>query len=112
MKKMNRILDTNDILALSQQFDIELLPDDSMKVLKNKLSDRLNYLIEQDFHALVHLLYRIDINEFMLKQTLEENRDKDAGKLIAEMIIQRQLEKIELRKQLKQDEEIDEEDKW
>lgn len=109
---MNRILDTDDILALSQQFDIELLPDDSMKVLKNKLSDRLNYMIEQDFHALVHLLYRIDIDEFTLKQTLEENRDKDAGKLIAEMIIQRQLDKIELRKLTKKDEDIDEEDKW
>ena len=112
MNKMNRILDPNDVLALSQQFDIELLPDDSMKVLKNKLSDRLNYLIEQDFHALVHLLYRIDINEFTLKQTLEENQDKDAGKLIAEMIIARQLEKIELRKLTKRDEDINEEDRW
>jgi len=109
---MNRILDTNDILALSQQFDIELLPDDSMKVLKNKLSDRLNYLIDQDFHALVHLLYRIDINEFTLKHTLEENQDKDSGKLIAEMIIARQLEKIELRKLYKKQEDIDEEDRW
>lgn len=109
---MNRILDPNDILALSQQFDIELLPDDSMKVLKNKLSDRLNYLIDQDFNALVHLLYRIDIDEFTLKQTLEENLDKDAGKLIAEMIIERQLEKVELRKLTKKDEDIDEEDRW
>jgi hypothetical protein len=109
---MNRILDTNDILSLSQQFDIELLPDDSMKVLKNKLSDRLNYLIEQDFYALVHLLYRIDVDEFTLKQTLEENQDKDAGKLIAEMIIQRQLEKIESRKQSKHYEDIEDEDRW
>jgi hypothetical protein len=110
---MAQVLDKKDRILLSQQLDIDLQEDDSLKMLKNKLSDKLNYLIEQDFNALVHLLYRIDISEVKLKQTLQENEEKDAGKLIAEMIIQRQMEKAELRKKFnRQDEDIEEEDKW
>ncbi len=116
------VLDIQDIMLLSQQLDVVLQPEDSLKVLKNKLSDKINYLIEQDFHALMHLLYRIDINEIKLKQTLQDNQDKDAGKLIADMIIQRQMEKAELRKKFKKkddsdpdaaaDTDPDAEDKW
>ncbi len=86
--------------------------DSAAAELRNQLAAKINYLIEQDFHSLVQLLYRIDINESKLKQVLNEQADTDAGSLIAEMIIQRQLQKAELKKQFKQQDDIPENEKW
>ena len=57
-------------------------------------------------------MYRIDINEGTLKDTLSANTSMDAGDLIAELIIHRQLEKIALKKQFKQQDDINEADRW
>ena len=57
-------------------------------------------------------MYRIDINEGTIKDTLSANTSMDAGDLIAELIIHRQLEKIALKKQFKQQDDINEADRW
>jgi hypothetical protein len=81
--------------------------------LLNELALFINDLIVNDFTKLVQLLYRIDISEKKLKQLLSYNTDKDAGKIIAEMIIERQLQKIKSRQQFSQrDKNIDESEKW
>lgn len=66
-----------------------------------ELSAYLNHLILHDFEKLVQLLYRIDIDEHKLKTILQQHND-DAGKIMAEMIIKRQLEKIKTREQFRQ----------
>ncbi|MDE3236157.1 MAG: hypothetical protein KGO81_09405 [Bacteroidota bacterium] len=94
---------------MSDRFDIESLE----KMNRSQLADAMNYLIEQDFHALVQLLYRIDINENVLKQTLHDNADTNAGELIADLIIQRQQQKALLREQFRKNRnDIPDEDKW
>lgn len=81
--------------------------------LLNELASFINDLIINDFAQLVQMLYRIDISEKKLKQLLTDNADKDAGKIIAEMIIERQLQKIKSRQQFSQrDNNIDENEKW
>ena len=76
------------------------------------LSKAINFLIESDFHALVQLLYRIDINENKLKETLHNNSEKNAGDMIADMIIERQQQKEKLRKMFKQQNDIPDDEKW
>jgi hypothetical protein len=66
--------------------------------LEALLADKLNILIRDDFNGLVGLLYRIDINEGRLRELLRLNKGTDAGKIIARLIIDRQLQKIESRK--------------
>jgi len=68
--------------------------------LENLLSERLNILIRDDFSGLVRLLYRIDINEERLKRLLQSQTGSvtDAGRIIARLIIDRQLQKIESRR--------------
>ena len=44
------------------------------KLSKQDLANAINYLIEEDFHALIQVLYRLDINEKLLKQTLHDNK--------------------------------------
>ncbi|WP_439516365.1 hypothetical protein [Sediminibacterium sp.] len=73
----------------------------------------VNELITQDFNQLLTLLYRLDINEKKLKQTLADHPDQNAGELIAKLIIDRQEEKKKSREAFKQkDWESSEEEKW
>jgi hypothetical protein len=59
------------------------------------------------------LLYRIDVSEPKLKQMLKENPGKDAGEMIALLIIERQLQKLKSREQFKKPgNKISDEDKW
>ncbi len=82
------------------------------KLSKADLSKAINYLIETDFYALIQLLYRIDINENKLKETLRNNTDKNAGDIIADMIIERQQQKQVLRNMFKQQNKPSDEDAW
>lgn len=65
--------------------------------LEQQLANYINYLIQSDFNRLVQLLYRIDISEARIKQLLQLNPQEEAGKLIAQVMIERQLEKLKSR---------------
>jgi hypothetical protein len=69
--------------------------------LKNELSDFINDLIQKDFQKLVSILYRVDVDETKLKRILKEQADKDAAVIIANLILERELQKIETRKKFK-----------
>lgn len=49
----------------------------------------INELIKNDFSRLVQILYRIDVSEAKLKNILNSNPNEDAGKLIAQVILER-----------------------
>ncbi|MBY0535868.1 MAG: hypothetical protein K2P88_08460 [Chitinophagaceae bacterium] len=70
-------------------------PDLSEKAVE--LEAAVNHLINTDFNRLIQVLYRIDINESLLKYTLKTNAEKDAAKLITKLIIDRQIEKARTR---------------
>ena len=63
------------------------------------LTEKINFLIVNDFNKLIFILYRADINEHKLNRLLAENKKEDAGKIIAALFVQRQLEKIKSRKE-------------
>ena len=65
------------------------------------LTQKINFLIVNDFNKLIYILYRADINEQKLNKLLAENKKEDAGKIIAALFIQRQLEKIKSREESK-----------
>jgi hypothetical protein len=80
--------------------------------LRNRLASFISDLINQDFNGLVRLLYRIDVSEKKLKELLKQNEGDETSNLIADLIIQRQLQKIESKRQFRQPEKSDEEDAW
>ncbi len=63
------------------------------------LAEKLNEMAKNDFNGLVNLLYRVDIDEDRLKQSLKKNTGEDAGRIMARMIIERQWQKIQTRRQ-------------
>ena len=77
------------------------------------LADKINYLIVNDFNKLISVLYRADINETKLNNILSENKNEDAGKLIALLFIERQMQKIKSRQETRDNLNGDsEEEKW
>lgn len=92
-------------------FELEHSTTD-LKTWRDRLANHINFLIDKDFNKLIAILYRLDVNEIKLKQLILENREKNAGKTIAVLIIERQIEKIKSRKQFRSDADIADEDKW
>ncbi|HEY8396866.1 MAG TPA: hypothetical protein VIK80_02930 [Flavihumibacter sp.] len=86
--------------------------DGGRETLSKVLATWLNDLIIHNFEGLIQILYRVDINESHLKQLLSDNPTRDAAGIMAELIIDRQIEKIKLRRQFKQPPPEDEEERW
>jgi hypothetical protein len=104
-------IDSKIISELSSSLEIDLAPNASYNDVCAVLSERINYLITHDFNKLVAVLYRIDINEKLLRTKLE-TEEKDAGAVIAEMIIERQIQKLQTKQEFQSDEDISGEEKW
>ncbi len=81
------------------------------RLLRDQFTGYIRRLILNDFEKLVNLLYRIDVDENKIRQLLNDNANEDSAEIIAALIINRQIEKIKLKKTIRQSPESDEE-KW
>ena len=101
------------ISDINQSLEISLPGSISLEELKQKLTLHINHLINHDFEKLVFYLYRIDVDETKMKRLLEQREGENAAGLIADLIIERQVQKIKSRQQFRQrDNNIDENEKW
>ena len=87
------------IQIIKKQIDTNLTEDISRNELQQKLTIFINGLILNDFQKLISILYKVDVDEKKLKRILRENAGTDAGEIIATLIIERELQKIETRRQ-------------
>ncbi len=86
------------IHIINKQIDSSFAEDISPLALQEKLSAFINDLILNNFERLIAILYKADVDEIKLKRILKENAGKDAAEIIASLIIERELQKIETRK--------------
>ena len=101
-----------DVTAALQNLTADLSADERLTV-KNELSGYLNHLLLNDFSALVQILYRVDVSEQKIRSVLEENKEANAGDLLAELIIERQLQKQQQRNSVQPpDDDIPDEEQW
>ena len=104
--------DERVINELSKELGISLKEKDH-PFGKQDLAHKINELVGTQFQKLVSILYRMDVSETKLKQLLSDNPGTDAGLIIADLMIERQKEKIRSRQQFsKRDENISEDEKW
>jgi len=104
---------TNELVAsVNKELALELPSKISEEELRASLAAHINHLINTDFEKLVSLLYRIDVNEKKLKQWLNTAVGENSALLIADLIIERQLQKIKSRQQSGRENNISEEEKW
>jgi hypothetical protein len=86
----------------SFELDETLLPatsntEEQFRAIRQLLIKRIDELLHHDIGKLKWILYRIDVSEKKLHQTLEGS-DTDAATVMADLIIERQIEKAESRK--------------
>ena len=97
-----------DIKDLQQQifesFEIDgsLLPavetsEEKFNAFRNLLIARIEELAEKSMDKLMWLLYRVDVNERKLHATLKDTPPENFAPVIADMIIERQIQKIKSR---------------
>jgi hypothetical protein len=68
-----------------------------------RLASYLNDLVLHNFNHLVSILYRIDVSEQKVRLALAQNpQNKTAGQIIAQLLLEREAEKIEFRKKFKE----------
>ena len=77
------------------EFEIAV-PENSDAV--DVLAQWINEAIQADFNRLVQWLYRVDVNEDLLKKTLREHPQTDAGLIIAQLAFERMRQKKQSRK--------------
>ena len=105
-------MNSNLIENINQSLEISLPVTISSEELKEKLTAFINDLINHDFEKLVFYLYRIDVNESKMKQLLIQREGENAAGLIADLIIERQTEKIKSRKETKSNKDIPDDERW
>jgi hypothetical protein len=107
-------MDTAESLVelVNKELSLELPVKISVSRLREQLAAYINHLINTDFEKLVYYLYRIDVNETKMKQLLQ-NQNDNTGDIIADLMIERQLQKLKSRRENSQrDNMIDEDEKW
>lgn len=92
--------------AITDQFELDesLLPakassEERFKALRSLLIQRVEELAEKNMEHLMWILYRIDVSEKKLHETMQQTPPEKFGATLADLIIERQLKKIETRKQ-------------
>lgn len=105
-------MNTDLIININQSLEIELPASVSKEELREQLAAHINYLINHDFEKLVFYLYRIDVNESKMKQLLAQKEGENAAGLIADLVIERQLQKIKSRQEIKSKNDIPDDEKW
>jgi uncharacterized protein YwgA len=98
--------------ALNASLEITLPDNIPLEELKQKLSQHINQLINHDFEKLVSLLYRVDVNENKIRQLLKQEEGENAAGLIADLIIERQKQKIESKRNSSTNDSIPDDEKW
>ena len=99
------------ILSINETFSLELSAS-TYKNIRLILSEKINDWINNDFEKLIHVLYRIDVSEKKINELLKENRTEDAADILADLVIERELQKIEARKMSRPSQRDSEEETW
>jgi hypothetical protein len=85
----------------------------SYEEMLKALAELLNQLITTNFSRLISILYRLDISEKKLQEALRKAGSTTAGEIIAKMIVERQLQKLEARQKYRaNNDNIANEDRW
>ena len=82
-------------LGLNVEEDVKI---EGLEKLKKWLTQEIMILMERDFQKLLQILYRIDVNEQKAKKAFSATNPASA---LAELIIERELQKVESRKKYK-----------
>ncbi len=107
------IVQTAQLISKELYIEEELigLPD-QMDLLRERVAAVVKDLLDFDFGQLLNLLYLMDVDEEKLKEMLHETGETDPHYMIADMIIEREMQKVLSRQKYKQKKLEDDEEAW
>lgn len=82
-----------------------LIPNNDFEKLeefRDYLTIKLKNLYENNFELLINTLYRIDVSETKLSELFNSKNRDNIPEILAELIIERQLQKIRFRQQYRE----------
>jgi hypothetical protein len=89
---------SKDFETISPDFIINVKDIRNINEFKKVLSDKIKVLLENKFDLLINLLYRIDIEDRKIEELFSKKDKENIPGSLAELIIERQLQKIYYRK--------------
>jgi hypothetical protein len=101
---MEPVQDIEKLLQLTSQLNAD--------ELRQQLVLHINHLLLNDFNRLVLVLYRVDVSEKKLKELLQVNPQTDAAIIIADLLIERQQQKIKTKESFRSNDNIPDEERW
>jgi hypothetical protein len=69
--------------------------------LKKYLTEKLAFLLENKYDVLINILYKIDVSEEKLSELFSGSNRDSIPETLAELIIERQLQKVRFRQMYK-----------
>ncbi len=103
---MTRVLDAleeTDLLLMIERMEsaneaAPLSTSDRLADLRTYVTGQISRMLETDRGLLFSILYRIDVLEKDVLECLSSSQDELVAKCLAELVVERQLQKIELRR--------------
>lgn len=75
---------------------------DTLEEFKKYLKEKLAHLLDNNYDELINTLYRIDVNEKKLSELFSGKNRDNIPEVLADLIIERQLQKIRFRQKYKE----------
>lgn len=89
----------NDHLDISKtSLELQNNKLQTYQLLRDKLADVINYLLNNDMEKLLSAIYRIDVSEEKFKSAMNGENINLITENIADLILEREFQKVEYRK--------------
>jgi len=99
---MENFFDANSTALLATSFEIAGATDKvTEEELLYVLSERIAYMIDHKFDYLMHIMYRFDVLEHKIRAAIEPGNNESANVALAKLVLERQKERIRLRREYK-----------
>ena len=110
-EEKNKVLEISETIA--KDFDKAgisaiITPDefDNLSQLRTYLTKKITELLDTNYQKLINILYRIDVNEDKLNELFGSKKREFIPARLADLIIERQIQKINFRNKYKRDSKI------
>lgn len=100
---------SNTILLLLHENALEKVESEQWF---NALYEAVSNYLQRDFNGLVQILYRMDVSEEKLRNSLQTMPGTDAAHIIATLMLERQVAKVKARMQYKPAQKPAEDESW
>jgi hypothetical protein len=101
LKQITKIIEKNFTIQNSDSL-IPSIDSASLEEFKKYLTEKITSLMDHNYNLLINTLYRIDISETKLSELFSGKDRSNIPVALADLIIERQLQKIRFRQKYKE----------